>query len=136
VKMEPKLQQQQVGAGSYGRVGSSKEADTFQFLLKNPFSSWALGAGPWEAIVSMSRSSVSLKKKNHLSQKPVANTIILATCGGGRRDWDGENHGSRPAWAKKFMRPELSWKKLSVAVHASHPSYHRKPTIGLQFRQV
>jgi hypothetical protein len=41
------------------------------------------------------------------------------------------DHCSRPAWAKKFVRPYLKVKKLDVVVaYACHPSYGGKCKIG------
>jgi hypothetical protein len=37
---------------------------------------------------------------------------------------------SRPAWAKKVVRPHLKRKKLDMVVRTCHPSNHRKHKIG------
>jgi hypothetical protein len=43
--------------------------------------------------------------------------------------WDGEDHGSRPSWAKKFLRPHFNREKLGVVVCTCHyrdDSKHKK----------
>jgi hypothetical protein len=51
-------------------------------------------------------------------------------------DSNQEDHGSRPAWAKKFAGSHLNRKKLGVMEHVCHPSYTGRYKIGWsQFKQ-
>jgi hypothetical protein len=40
--------------------------------------------------------------------------------------WDWKDHGSRPALAKKYVRPHFNGKKLGMVVHAYAPSNSEK----------